>query len=147
MKIITFDGYQGAGKTTQIRLLKGKFGKDYVFLEWYYWSLLLRYNYYDLVGCLDDFFGDHLEYIGYKPSLSFWIDMPFAIARDRASKRSIDVIPFDILPYELNYDTEVAERLPILKKTLPNFHVLDGLQTPDIIHKEIMGFVVPCLFE
>ena len=139
MKIITFDGYRGSGKTTQIGLLKKKLGRGVVFLEWYYWWLSSRCKPNEIADHIVGFHGNDLKYIGYKPFISFWLDMPHVIATERASVR--DKVPFEIRSTELYYDVRVAESIPNLKEILPNFYVLDGLKSVDILHEEIMSIV------
>ena len=141
MKIITFDGHMGAGKTTQEVLLRKKIGNDCVILDWCYLPLVQKYEFDELENRLSEYFGRHTEYAEYEPSASFWIDVPYATARERASKRVWLPKPFCIPPYVSHHENKIAQYLPKLKELLPNFYVLDGLQPPDMIHQEIMGIL------
>ena len=136
-QIITLDGHGGAGKTTQEVLLKKKLGKDCVILHWCYLPLVKKYPVDEIKDHLSKWHQRHPDYAEYEPSISFWIVVPFNIAMKRRAKRK--GVLYEPVDWHFNYDKKIPKYLAKLKELLPNFHVLDGLQPPEMIHEEIMG--------
>ena len=137
--IITLDGHSGSGKTTQEVLLREKTGDRFITLHWCYLPLVDKYPIDEIKDHLRKAWQAHPDYHPdyCEPSLSFWIDVPFIIARKRWAKR--EGVPYEPQDWHSDYDKQIPKYLAKLKELLPNFHVIDGLQPPDMIHQEIMG--------
>ena len=141
MNIVTFDGHKGAGKTTQEVLLQEKIGNDCVILDYCYLPLVIKYEFDEVENHLNKALLPYPEYAEYEPSTSFWLDVPFMVGMERASKRVWDPIPFYMPSCASAHENKIAQYLPRLKELLPNFYILDGLRPPEMIHQEIMGIL------
>ena len=161
--IITFDGEGGAGETTQERLLSKKFlvvpshrcnslktrqklllhektGKDFfVSMDWCYLPLIKKYSLDAIDNHLSEWSQRHPDFAGCEPSISFWIDVPLNIAMKRRASR--EGLLYEEKDWHFDYDKKIPKYLAKLKKLLSNFYVIDGLQSPNAIHQQIMGFM------
>ena len=161
--IITFDGFGGSGKTTQkallavhiqkkcmspIRLERGATplkienvqNKTFELLEHCYYDLIMETSRYplDLENYLDDWYGSfYPSYKNERPWLSFYMNVPPHISAERAIKRGHNPEAYDTRKNDL-LQKSFEKRTARLSNLLPNFHVIDGLRSIDIIHQEIV---------
>lgn len=157
-KLITIDGDSGSGKTTQDLLLKGRINEAIreflIFQRWYYLPRYPdRYRYTSLLT------GDTMRicnfdeaeirkiwrksspehYADYKPALSFWLKVPYHICRERKARRERKF--YEYKEWWSEYDEKTEEYLEKLKEWAPNFYIIDGLQSIDVVHETMLNIL------